>query len=71
MSKKKNEIFLFEDGNVKLEVNMQDETVWLNLGQMSYLFVRDKSVVSRHIKNIYVDLMKYYTKWHVRCFHKE
>lgn len=53
MSKKKNEIFLFEDGNVKLEVNMQDETVWLNLGQMSYLFVRDKSVVSRHIKNIF------------------
>lgn len=30
MEKKKNEIILFEDGDVKLEVNMQDETVWLN-----------------------------------------
>lgn len=53
MVKKKNEIILFEDGNVKLEVNMHDETVWLNLDQMSDLFGRDKSVVSRHIKNIF------------------
>lgn len=53
MAKKKNEIILFEDGNVKLEVNMHDETVWLNLDQMSDLFGRDKSVVSRHIKNIF------------------
>ena len=53
MAKKKNEIILFEDGNVKLEVNMHDETVWLNLDQMSDLFRRDKSVVSRHIKNIF------------------
>ena len=31
----KNEIILFENQNVKLEVNMKDETVWLSLGQMS------------------------------------
>lgn len=48
----KNEIILFENQNVKLEVNMQDETVWLNAEQMSELFDRDKSVISRHIKNI-------------------
>ena len=48
----KNEIILFENQNVKLEVNMQDETVWLSLEQMSELFDRDKSVISRHIKNI-------------------
>jgi len=53
MKEKKNEIILFEDGGVKLEVNMQDETVWLNLEQMSELFGRDKSVISRHISNIY------------------
>ena len=47
----KNEIILFENQNVKLEVNMQDETVWLSLDQMAKLFDRDKSVISRHIKN--------------------
>lgn len=48
----KNEIILFENQNVKLEVNVQDETVWLSLEQMSQLFDRDKSVISRHIKNV-------------------
>ena len=47
-----NEIILFENQNVKLKVNMKDETVWLSLEQMSKLFDRDKSVISRHIKNI-------------------
>lgn len=51
MDEKKNEIILFENQDVKLEVNLQDETVWLNLEQMSELFNRDKSVISRHIKN--------------------
>jgi len=49
----KNEIILFENQNIKLEVNMKDETVWLTLDQMSKLFERDKSVISRHIKNIF------------------
>lgn len=47
----KNEIIIFENQNVKLEVNMKDETVWLSLEQISRLFERDKSVISRHIKN--------------------
>ena len=51
MDEKRNEIILFENQGVKLEVNLKDETVWLNLEQMSELFSRDKSVVSRHIKN--------------------
>lgn len=46
-----NEIKIFENQNVKLEVNMKDETVWLSLDQMAKLFDRDKSVISRHIKN--------------------
>ena len=47
----KNEIIIFENQDVKLEVNMKDETVWLNTEQMAELFGRDKSVISRHIKN--------------------
>ena len=46
----KNEIKIFKNQNVKLEVNLKDETVWLSLDQMAKLFERDKSVISRHIK---------------------
>ena len=53
MDKEKNEIIIFENQNVKLEVNMKDETVWLSLDQMAELFERDKSVISRHISNIF------------------
>ena len=51
----KNEILMYttEDGTVKIEVTMDSETVWLNLNQMCELFQRDKSVISRHIKNIF------------------
>ncbi len=48
---KSNEIIIFENQEVTLEVNMKDETVWLSLEQMAELFGRDKSVISRHIKN--------------------
>jgi len=51
MNNKNNEIILFENQGVKLEVNLKDDTVWLNLEQMAELFDRDKSVISRHIKN--------------------
>lgn len=51
----KNEIILFENQNVELEVNLKDETVWLSLEQMSRLFDRNKSVISRHIKNILME----------------
>ena len=49
----KNEIIIFENQEVKLEVNMQDETVWLSQSQMAELFGRDIGVISRHIKNIF------------------
>ena len=48
-------IYVTEDGTVKLEVTMESETVWLNLNQLCELFQRDKSVISRHIKNIYME----------------
>ena len=49
----KNEIIIFENQNVKLEVNLKDETVWLNMEQMSSLFGRDRTVILRHINNIF------------------
>ena len=58
MEEKKNEIILFENQGVKLEVNLKDETVWLNLEQMTELFKRDKSVISRHIKNALQEELK-------------
>ena len=49
----KNEIILFENQNVKLEVNMKDETVWLTQAQMAKLFDRDRTVITKHINNIF------------------
>ena len=47
----KNEIILFENQNVKLEVNMKDETVWLNREQLAMLFARDIKTIGKHINN--------------------
>ena len=49
------EVIKFENDNVELEVNVspEEETVWLSLSEMCLLFDRDKSVISRHINNIY------------------
>lgn len=49
----KNEIIIFENQSVKLEVNVQDENVWLNIKQMSMLFDREESNIRRHIINIF------------------
>ena len=46
-------VYQTEDGLTKIDVNMQNETVWLSLDQMADLFQRDKSTISRHIKNIF------------------
>ena len=46
-------LYTTEDGAARLEVRMVDETVWLSLTQLAELFQRDKSVISRHIKNLY------------------
>ena len=47
----KNEIVLFENQSVKLEVNMKDESVWLNREQLSILFDRDVKTIGKHINN--------------------
>ncbi len=55
MNEKKNEIILFENQGVKLEVNLKDETVWLTQKQMAELFGKDRRTITRHIQNIYKD----------------
>ncbi len=49
------EILLYEteDGQTRVDVRMEKETVWLSLNQLATLFQRDKSTISRHIKNIF------------------
>ena len=47
----KNEIVIFENQNIKLEVNMKDETVWLNRQQIAELFDRDIKTIGKHITN--------------------
>ena len=51
----KGEIILYqtEDGQTQIDVKLENETVWLTLSQMAELFQRDKSVISRHLKDIY------------------
>ncbi len=51
----KNEIILYEtsDHSVKLNVNTDGDTVWLSMDQLTDLFERDKSTISRHIRNVF------------------
>jgi prophage maintenance system killer protein len=51
----KGEIVIYKtgDGKAAIEVNLHKETVWLSLNQMTELFKRDKSVISRHIQNVF------------------
>lgn len=53
----KGEILIYQtqDGANRLDVRLDGETVWLTQDQMTELFQRDKSVISRHIKNIFED----------------
>lgn len=46
-------IYQTKDGNTSIDVKLENETVWLTLSQITELFDRDKSVVSRHISNVF------------------
>ena len=50
-----NDIVIFKNGELELEVSVSEDrnTVWLSLDQMAELFSRDKSTISRHIKNLF------------------
>ena len=49
----KAEIIIFEEEDIRLEVNMQDETVWLNQRQIATLFAKNRRTISEHIINIF------------------
>ena len=46
-------IYVTEDNQISLDVKLENETVWLSQSQMALLFGRDRSVISRHINNIF------------------
>ncbi len=54
-SPEKGQILLYQskDGKSQVEVNLRDETIWLDAHQMAELFQRDRSVIVRHVRNIY------------------
>ncbi len=48
-------LYQTEDGRTRLQVRLQGETVWLSLNQLADLFQRDKSVISKHIRNVFAE----------------
>ena len=48
-------LYTAEDNSIQLDVTLENETVWLSIEQMALLFGRDRTVVSRHIRNIYAE----------------
>jgi len=46
-------LYKADDGTMQMDVRLQDESIWLSLNQMTALFKRDKSVISRHIRNVF------------------
>ena len=55
MKNGKNEIILFENQDVKLEVNLKEETVWITANQMAILFDKDETTIRKHINNVFKD----------------
>ena len=57
MDKEKADMIIYttEDGLTKVETTFDGDTVWLSIDQMAELFQRDKSTISRHIKNIFIE----------------
>ena len=47
------DVIIYEDGTVALETTVENETVWLNQNQMELLFGRERSVISKHIRNVF------------------
>ncbi len=48
-------LYQTEDGKLRIEVTLYNDTVWLTADQMAELFQRNKSTISRHIKNVFED----------------
>lgn len=48
-------IYQNSEGNIKIDVHLEDETVWLSQDQMASLFGKAKSTINEHIKNVFVE----------------
>ena len=54
---KQGEIILYQpDEAVRLEVRLEDETVWLTQAQIAELFQRDRTVITKHINNVFITI---------------
>ncbi len=51
----KSNIIIYNDGELELDISVQNETIWLTQSQLSDIFEKDQSVISRHINNIFRD----------------
>ncbi len=64
------------DGGMSIDVRLKEETLWLSLNQISTLFDRDKSVISRHLRNVYQEgeldrgaTVAFFATTQTMCFH--
>ena len=48
-------LYKTEDGEIRIETRLEDETMWLNQAQMATLFDKAKSTINEHIKNIFIE----------------
>lgn len=64
MNNKELVLFHSSDGNVAVDVKLEQDTVWLSQKQIEYLFERDQSVISRHIKNVFKDELEEKSNMH-------
>ena len=55
MNQNQIQLFTSADGKISLEVSLENETTWLSLEQMAALFGRDRSVISRHLSNLFAE----------------
>ena len=51
-------MYTTEDGLTKIEATFVNDTVWLSLEQMAELFQRDRSVIGKHIRNVFKEIEK-------------
>lgn len=61
-------LYTTDDGNTQLEVKLEKDTVWLTQSQMAELFGRDRTVITRHIKNI-LRRANWTKPWYVQKMH--
>ncbi|MDD3007920.1 MAG: RhuM family protein [Arcobacter sp.] len=55
MQENKSNIVIYNDGELELKISLNNETIWLTQAQLSNIFEKDQSVISRHINNIFKD----------------